>query len=55
MISAKTNYGIHEYEFLAIIKTFKTWEHYIKNFNYKLLILTNHNNIYYFLDIRSLT
>lgn len=54
MISAKTWYEIHDRELLAIIKVFKTWQHYLEGYKDKVLILTNHNNLQKFMDTKSL-
>ena len=32
MISAETKYETHDGKFLAIIKVFKTWKHYLEGF-----------------------
>ncbi len=40
---------------MALIKTFKTWKHYFKNCKYKVLILIDHNNLQYFIDMKNLS
>ena len=55
MIPAKTWYEIHNSEFLAIVKLFKTWQNYLKSSNYKVLVFTNQNNFYRFIDTKSLS
>ena len=55
MIPAKTRYKTHDGELLAIIEVFKTWHHHLKGCNYKVLVLTNYNNLRYFMDIKSLS
>ena len=32
-------------ELLAIVEAFKTWQHYLEDCKYKVLVLTNHNNL----------
>ena len=44
MILVKTRYEIHDNKFLAIVKTFKTWKHYLEGSQYKVFMLTNYNN-----------
>ncbi len=55
MIPAKTWYKIHNQELLAIVKVFKTWRHYLKGCKYEVLVLTNHNNLYWFIDTKNLS
>ena len=55
MIPDKTRYKTHDSEFLAIVKAFKTWRHYLEGCKYKVLLLTNHNNLYRFMDTKSLS
>ena len=49
MISAKTRYETHDQEFLFIIIAFQQWKHYLKSNRYLIEILTNHNNLWYFM------
>ena len=42
-------------ELLAIIKTFQNWRHYLENCQFEVLVLTNHNNLYQFMDTKSLS
>ena len=55
MIPAKTQYKTHNGEFLAIVEAFKTWRHYLKGCNHKFLLLTDHNTVCRFMDIKSLS
>ena len=55
MIPAKTWYKTHDGKLLAIIEAFKTWHHYLKGCKHEVLIFINHNNLYYFIDIKSLS
>ena len=43
---ANTRYKTRKKELLFIIKIFKIWPHYLKDFKYKVLIITNYNNLY---------
>ncbi len=42
---AKTQYKTYDNEILAIVKTFPTLKHYLKDYKYKVLVLTNQNNL----------
>ena len=49
MIFAKSCYETHDQKLLTIIITFKQWKHYLKNSRYFVTILTDHNNLRYFM------
>ncbi len=55
IISAETRYETHDGELLAIVKAFKTWRHYFKGYKHEVLVLTDHNNLQYFMDTKSLS
>ena len=55
MIPAKTWYETHDAKLLAIVEAFKTWRHYLEVCKYKVLILTDHNNLRWFIDTKSLS
>ena len=55
MILAKTRYKTYDSERLAIVKAFKTWKYYLKGCKHKVLVLTDHNNLCQFIDIKSLS
>ena len=55
MILAETKYETHNGKLLAIIETFKTWRHYLKGSQHEILVLTAHNNLRQFMDIKSLS
>ena len=55
IILVKTWYKTHNGKLLAIIEAFKIWWHYLKDCKYKILVLTNHNNLCRFMDIKSLS
>ena len=54
-ILAETRYKTHDSELLAIVKAFKTWKHYLKESQQEVLILTNHNNLRWFIETKSLS
>ena len=53
MIPAKTRYKTHDSELLAIVEAFKTWCHYLKSCKYKVLVITDNNNLCRFMDTKS--
>ena len=55
MISVETRYETHDGELLAIVEDFKTWRHYLKGSQHEVLVLTDHNNLRRFMDMKSLS
>ena len=55
MILAKMCYKTHNAELLAIVEAFKNWRHYLEGCQYKVLVLTDHNNLRWFMDTKSLS
>ena len=55
MIPPKTRYKTHNSELLAIVEAFKTWQYYLEGCKYKVLVLTDHNNLRQFMDTKSLS
>ena len=55
MIPAETWYETHDGELLAIVEAFKTWRQYLEGCKHEVLILTNHNNLCWSMDIKSLS
>ena len=55
MIPTETRYKTHDAELLAIIEASKTWRHYLEGCKYEVLVLTNYNNFWRFMDIKSLS
>ena len=55
MIPAKTCYETHNGELLAIVEAFKTWRPYLEGCKHKVLVLTDHNNLQHFMNIKSLS
>ena len=51
MIFVKIKYETHDQKLLFIIATFQQWKHYFKNNHYFIIVLTNHNNLRYFMKI----
>ena len=55
MIPAKTRYKTHDTKLLAIVEVFKNWRYYLEDCQYKVLVLTNHNNLHRFIDTKNLS
>ena len=55
MISVKTRYETYNSELLAIIEAFKTWKYHLESSQQEVLILTDHNNLWQFIDTKSLS
>ena len=55
MIPAETWYETYDSKLLAIVEVFKMCHHYLKGCKHKILVLTDHNNLCYFIDTKSLS
>ena len=55
MIIAKTWYETYDGELLAIVETFKTWRHYLKDCKHKVFVFTDQKNLWQFIDTKSLS
>ena len=55
IIFIETWYETHDGKLLVIVKTFKTWRYYLEGCKHAVLVLINHNNLRYFIDIKSLS
>ena len=55
MIPAETRYKTHNGELLAIVGVFKIWKHYLEGSQHEVLILTDHNNLCRFMEMKSLS
>lgn len=54
MISTKIWFKTGNSEILAIVKVFKTWKYYLKDYKYEVLVFTDHKNLQCFIDIKTL-
>ena len=54
MISAEIRYKTHDQELLFIVAAFQQWRHYLENNHHSVTILTNHNNLRYFMKTTAL-
>ena len=50
MEKAEKNYEIHDKELLAIVTAFKIWHHHCHGSPYPIRVLTDHNNLKYFME-----
>ena len=55
IIIVETWYEIHNGEFLAIIKTFKTWHHYLEDCKHDIFVLMDYNKLHRFIDTKNLS
>ena len=55
MISAETRIKMHDGELLAIVEAFKTWSHSLEGSQHEVLVLTDHNNLWQFINTKSLS
>ena len=55
MILAKTRYKAYNNQVLAIIKVFKTWNHYLKGYKHKVLAFINYHKLQQFIYTKSLS
>ena len=55
MILAETWYETYNRELLAIIKAFKTSRHYLESCKHEVFVLTDHNNLQRFIDMKNLS
>ncbi len=54
MIPAERNYETHDQELLAIVDAFKQWRHYLEGSRYPIEVLTDHNNLRGFMNVKAL-
>ena len=55
MISVKTWYKTYDGELLAIVEAFKICRDYLKSCKHEVFILSDYNNLYCFIDMKSLS
>ena len=55
MIPAKTQYETYNAELLAIVEAFKTWRNYLEGCKHEMLVLTDHNNLWRFMNTKNLS
>lgn len=50
----ETRYETHDQELLAIVEAFKHWRHYLESSQYLIEVLTDHNNLRDFMNVKQL-
>ena len=50
MTDVETCYEIHNNELLIIVMSFKHWCHYLNDSQHSIEVLTDHNNLQYFMS-----
>jgi hypothetical protein len=54
LLSTKESYKTHDLELLIIVETFKQWWHYFENSTHSVKVLTDHNNLCEFMNVKIL-
>jgi hypothetical protein len=54
MLPAEMNYETHDQELLAIVEIFRIWRHYLLGVHVTVIVLTDHNNLKYFMTTKAL-
>ena len=54
MIFVEIKYSTHDQKLLVIVKNFKQWRHYLKSNQFTITMMSNDNNLRYFMFITSL-
>ena len=47
---AKRNYKTHDSKLLAIVKSFVHWRHYLEGSQHPIQVLSDYNNLKYFME-----
>ena len=55
IIPAEIKYETYDGELLVIVEAFKTWRHYLERSQHEVLVFTDHNNLRWFMDTKSLS
>ena len=53
--AVELNYDVHDKELLAIVKSFKKWRHYLKGVADPIEVYTDHRNLTYFSETKTLS
>ncbi|KAH6581339.1 hypothetical protein BASA61_009118 [Batrachochytrium salamandrivorans] len=55
MVPAERNYEIYDKELLAIVECFRHWRHFLQGGKHKILVISDHKNLEYFMTTKRLT
>ena len=55
MTGQEGRYEVHDQELLAVVACFKEWRHYLEGSRYPVAVITDHNNLRYFMTTKELT
>lgn len=55
MVPAERNYDIYDKELLAVVRCFQEWRHHLEGATFTVVVLTDHNNLRWFLSTKTLT
>ena len=53
IIWTKTRYETHDTELLVTLEVFRNWRHYLERCRYKVLLLSDHNNLRRFMNTKN--
>jgi len=53
--AAEINYDVHDKELLAIVEAFKKWRHYLEGVAVPVEVYTDHKNLTYFSETKTLS
>ncbi len=51
---AEIQWNMHDKELYAIVLDFKNWQHYLQSSKWLICVITNHNNLHYFMMMKKL-
>jgi RNase H-like domain found in reverse transcriptase len=54
LTGAERNYSTHDGKLLAIVQAFKNWRHYLKGSRFTIEVITDYNNLRYFIETKYL-
>lgn len=55
MSPQESRYEVHDQELLAIVMAFKEWRHYLEGSRFPVAVITDHNNLRYFMTTKELS
>ena len=55
MSKEEQHYDTHDQELLAIVAAFREWRHYLEGARFPIVVLTDHNNLRYFMTTKVLS